>query len=507
MRSLRSVHALMVVASLLGSTATAQENAGAGVRRLSLDDALALARENSPSYLATRNDLHVADWDVRQAYGALTPSLSASGGISWQGSGDQSFGSFTSEQLGFANQPSFYFSSYNLGVSYRLDRGLLYGPAQAKALRAQTEAQIRIVEVNLDQLVTQAYLEVLRQSEEIVLAEQELERAQFNLRLATAQRDIGTVTALDVQQAEVQAGRAEVTLLLTANAERTGRLRLLQQMGVDLRMDLDLITEFGLAAPQFEEATLYPLAIARNPTLEARRQARFASDHQVTVAKSAYWPSLSLSAGVSGFTREASNTDFTIAQAQASVAGQIANCEFTNDLYSRLANPLPPIDCTQFRFTDASRNAIIRGNDAFPFSFQTSPPSASLSVTIPIFQGLSRQRQVEAAQASRSDAEYQIREQELSLQAEISIGVAGTNTAYQAALLEERNQAFADEQLRLALERYRVGAISFIDLIEAETVKAQADRARVTAIFAYHDAITNLEAVVGTSLRNPEGTP
>ena len=468
---------------------------------------MGLARENNPSYLATRNDLHVADWYVRQSYGALTPSVSAGGGVSWQGSGDQSFGSFTSQQLGFANQPSFYFSSYNAGVNYRLDRGLLYGPAVAKAARSQTAAQIRIAEVNLDQQITQSYLDVLRQGEEIVLAEQELARAQFNLRLATAQRDIGTVTALDVQQAEVQVGRAEVTLLRARNFERTAGLRLLQGMGVDLRMEVELTTEFGLMPPGFDEATLYPMAVMRNPTLEARRQARFASDQQVTVAKSAYWPSLALSAGISGFTREASNTDFQIAQAQASVAGQVANGEFTNDLYSRLANPLPPLDCTQFRFTDASRNAIVRRNNAFPFSFETSPPSASLSVTIPIFQGLSRQRQVEAAQASQSDAEYQIREQELALQAEIAIGVGETTTAYESALIEERNQSYADEQLRLALERYRVGAISFIELVEAETVKAQADRARVAAIYAYHDAITNLETVVGASLRAPDGEP
>ena len=38
-------------------------------------------------------------------------------------------------------------------------------------------------------------------------------------------------------------------------------------------------------------------------------------------------------------------------------------------------------------------------------------------------------------------------------------------------------------------------------LLEAETLKVEADRAQVEAIFAYHDFLTNLEAVVGTSLR------
>ena len=71
----------------------------------------------------------------------------------------------------------------------------------------------------------------------------------------------------------------------------------------------------------------------------------------------------------------------------------------------------------------------------------------------------------------------------------------------QQAPLERRNQALADEQLRLARERYQLGFIPFLDLVEAETVKVQADRDLLNAIYAYHDALTALEAVVGSPLR------
>jgi len=53
----------------------------------------------------------------------------------------------------------------------------------------------------------------------------------------------------------------------------------------------------------------------------------------------------------------------------------------------------------------------------------------------------------------------------------------------------------------LAQERYRLGGATFLELGEAETVKAQADRDRIAAIFAYHDALANMEALVGTPLR------
>ena len=96
-----------------------------------------------------------------------------------------------------------------------------------------------------------------------------------------------------------------------------------------------------------------------------------------------------------------------------------------------------------------------------------------------------------------------MREQELALRADIESRIAIVQTSYESALIEQRNQALADEQLRLAQEQYRLGLSNFIALVEAETVKAQADRARVLSIFTYHDAVADLEAVVGTPLRNP----
>jgi outer membrane protein len=221
------------------------------------------------------------------------------------------------------------------------------------------------------------------------------------------------------------------------------------------------------------------------------------------MARSAYLPTLSISAGTSGFAREASNPAFLVAQAQGASLGQIAQCEATNDLYSRLADPLPASDCSQFLFSEAQRRRVINQNNAFPFDFVRQPPSASLSISIPIFQGRRRQRDLETARIAEDDVQYQVRNSELALKADIASGLANLSTAYEAALIEEENQVWADEQLRLAQERYRLGLATFLELVEAETVKAGADRDRIAAIFAYHDALASLENVVGTSLRAP----
>ena len=41
-----------------------------------------------------------------------------------------------------------------------------------------------------------------------------------------------------------------------------------------------------------------------------------------------------------------------------------------------------------------------------------------------------------------------------------------------------------------------------MDLVEAETVKSQADRDRLVAVFDYHLALTALESAVGRPLRS-----
>ncbi len=495
-----------LLAAALLACALALPAAGQGLPTapafLSLDEAIELARQHNPGYRAIRNDLTTANWGVRAAYGRLLPSASVSAGVGWQGSGAQRIGNLTLEDLGVGAQPNYYSSNYSIGLGYTLSGATLHGVSEAKATREQTVAMIEQAELDLDTRVTLAYLDVLRQKDGVELAGQQLERARFNLRLVQAQMDVGTATGLAVNQAEVQVGRAEVAVVQAENAAATSTYRLLQTIGLRPSPAVALTTDFEVTPPEWSEAELLSMAMELNPVLQSRRSGRDAARSGVGSARSAYFPSLSLNVGWSGFTRQASNTDLLVAQGQASAAASFQNCQNTNELYSRLADPLPPIDCSRLVFTDSDRQRIIEGNDVFPFDFTRSPPNASLSVSLPIFQGFARQQQVEAAQARLDDTEHQLREQEIALHADVAIRLAQLRTAHRSVEIEERNQAYADEQLRLAGEQYRVGLVPFLDLVEAETVKVQADRDLLNAAYAYHEALTNLEAVVGRRLRN-----
>ena len=470
---------------------------------LTLEEAIDIARQNNPGLQAALNDEDVANWNVRSAYGSLFPSASVNGRVSWQGAGEQTFGSLTAEQLGFANQPSFLFSNYNFSLEYQINGRTLMAPGQAKADRVATYAQIAGAEADLIFQVTQGYIDVLRQTEQVRVSEQQRERATFNLRLVDAQLAVGSATGVDVAQAEVSVGRAEVTILQTANALETARIRLLQQMGADLDSPFVPTTPFVLSEPLWDREELYELGLESNPNLRSLRASRSSSSYGVRMAKSTYLPSVSLIASTSGFTRQASSSALSVQQGELQAQSSIQNCLFFNDLFSRLANPLPSQDCSQLAFTDADAQQIENQNRGFPFSFTGQPAQVGLTISLPIFQGLSRQHQVSEAQVQLDDLDLNLREQELALRADIATTLASVRSAYQAALIEEQNQTLADEQLRLARERFTVGLADFLELLEAETLKVEADREQIAAIFAYHDLLANLEAVVGNSLRTP----
>ena len=501
-RALRRVAALFVLALALPGAAAAQE---ALPGTLTLEEAVALAQRNNPGYLATRNDMDVAHWNVRAAYGSWLPSASIGGGLGWQGSGNQNFGSITAAQLGFANQSSIISSSYNVSASLAVSGRTLFAPGQAKARRDATGANVDVSRATLDFVVTQTYLRVLRDAEALRLRNQELERAEFNERLARGQFEVGSASQLDVTRAEVASGRAQAAVLGAEANVQTATLRLAQQLGmrVDPLSPPRLTSTFEVAAPVWSEAELYDLALDANPTLSALRANERAAGYDVRIARSAYFPSFNLQAGWSGFTREFTDSDFLVGQRVAQSQAEMAQCEAFNEIFTRLTPPLPAGDCSTFAVTDGELQQIRTSNSVFPFDFTRQPPSVSLSVSLPIFQGLSRQQTLEAAHVAREDLRYQVREQELALSTEIQSRLALVDAAYQAAQIEERNVELADESLRLAQEQYRLGLVSFLDLIEAETVKAQADQALLAAVFDYHENLAGLESVIGTGLRTP----
>ncbi len=133
---------LLALVCALPSLSAAQDSTGATPTALpqvslSLDEALKQARANSPAYRQTLNDASPAKWGVRNAYGSLLPSFTASTDLGYTGAGEANLGS------GFIQQTSaFLTTSYSLALRWDLIGRPLTAPAQQKGLPRATDQDI-----------------------------------------------------------------------------------------------------------------------------------------------------------------------------------------------------------------------------------------------------------------------------------------------------------------------------------------------------------------------------
>ena len=492
------------MAALALIVALAPDASGQSGATLTLAEAIELARRTNPDFLQQANDVDAADWAVRDAYGSLLPGASASTTYSYQAAGEQRIGNFG--DIGVTNSTDYYSSNYSLGLNYRLSGATLMAPGQARSQRTATVAGVEAAVFTLRTNVTRQYLAVKRAQDGVILAQQELERANENLRLARARVEVGAAIPMEATQAEIERGRAEVGVLQAQNLVGTERLRLSQVVGTELPSDVELTTPFAVTEVPWTEEQLRTIATQGHPQLRAARASEAASQAGVKMARSAYLPSLSFSAGITGFLRQAGNSQYLVDQAHQGAAQQAQQCQLLNQISAGLSTPLPntPADCSLFTVTPDEERAIRESNSLFPFGYQRNPFSASLTISLPIFDGLSRERQVEQAKIARSDAALRLRSEEMRIRTEVAAALNTARTGARSAELEARNAELADEQLRLARERYRLGASSYVELQEAETLKARADRAYLNALYQFHESLAALEAAVGRPLTDAE---
>src|SRR5690349_21495906 len=234
MRLLKPAALSALLGTLLPVTVAAQMKVPSSIKQspassatLTLDDAIALARQNNPLYLQTANERKSAEAQVRQAYAALLPSSNASfysgyqqGGQIYVQGGSLAVGS---DQLQ---------SGYNLGLNYRISAGTLLQPRAAKANRVAAEADVNGAAETLRSSVTQQYIAALKAQALAAIQDTLVAVQQANLDLAKARVAVGADNILAVRRAEVTLGQAQVSALTAHNSAEVERVRLFQQIGI-----------------------------------------------------------------------------------------------------------------------------------------------------------------------------------------------------------------------------------------------------------------------------------
>ncbi len=466
---------------------------------LSLADAISLARQHNPAYRQAIHDRSPAAWGVRNAWSSLwLPTLTASGGIGYAGPGQQNF--LTSS---FSQSVSTWSSSYSLLLDWTLNGQTLSQPGLRKAQLNAADADLTGAESNLVTGVTQQYLTVLQARDRADVARQQLQHDEEFLKLAQARYDVGRASLIDVRQAQVARGSAEVASLRARTAVDVEKLRLFQQIGTSAPVALanvQLTDTFAVQTPTWQLGDLLTMAEQQNPSLRALREREDAAGWGVKVATSSYAPSVSISAGWSGFTQKLSNVSGSLAAVDAQAASNDSLCRYANANWLNAGSPMAQCALV-YQDTAAEKAAIRAQNTRYPFNFTPQPFQARLTVSIPLWGNFQQPFQVSQAKAQQQDLQESVRARGLQVQTDVSQAYLTLQTDYQAIAIQDTSRTAAREQLQLATERYRVGSGTFFELLDAQVAALRAETDYIDAVYDYHKALAALEAAVGRPLR------
>jgi len=422
--------------------------------RLTLDDALRLARLHNPQFLQVLNDLEVAAAQERQGWGALLPTASASlgftGSISRTLTGSDPYGDVVTRDS-IAKSTT---SSASQGVSFSMT--LFDGGGNIHRLRAEranvrsVDARIARQALELRQIVANAFFAAVQQRRGVEVEEQLLASAREQLQITQRRFEIGSARREELLGAEAQVLSQEQQLFRARGEARKAQLRLLQQMGISGEPSFDLADEVPdvFDPALLDTGALVAEALASSPRIREREAALRASESRRSAARSARLPRLS---GTLGF----------------------------------------------------GRSVGAREYDAF---FDLNPPnrslSFSLSASLPLFTGFQTTAAIASANAAVADAQAQLRQEQLAVETEVREALVDLENAYAAVELAERALALSQERLQLTQERYRSGTtVQFVELQQAIDRAAQAERNAIEARFNFVRALIALETKVGKEVR------
>ncbi|MBA3645605.1 MAG: TolC family protein [Gemmatimonadaceae bacterium] len=484
--------------SLVGAqTASAQGGRDSLTKStLSMDEAIAIARRNNPDFLQTVNNRHTASAAVRSAYGALLPTADASLAATRQQSGQQIVSGSSLGASSDINQ-----SSYRIGFGYRLNSATLITPSLQRANKDAVEADITGAAQMLRDNVARQYLTALQAEARADLQDSLLVAAQAQRVLAQAREIVGSGTQLDVQRAEVTLGQQQVAILQARNQIEIEKLKLFQIMGVQQPANVRLVTNLEVRPTTLSLQELLESAHRQNPVVLALRSRKRVAELNVRRERGEYSPTLSLSTGIGGYTYGYVNDNFPVAQAQASTLASKASCIRTEEVRAALSLSNNLASCSAISFTDAQAAALRTQNSKFPFNFTRAPRSITAALSLPLFDGFAREERVQQAIVAREDAQLGIRSRELGLNAEVTGAYLTLTTAEKTVALQQQNSAKAKQELTLVQERYRVGATTYVDVMQARADYERAENDRINAVYDYHKAFAALESAVGHPLR------
>lgn len=421
---------------------------------LTLDQAYETALESNPAYRIVEMELMNVGALERPLWLAYVPSVSVS--LSTRFSQSRTFTAI--DDFGRPVRVDDPIIATSSGSSQSLGWGqitLFDGGAKiAEARRDRATAgtlrsSAALAAIELRTRVANRYYDVAAAEAEVALAERMLASARDLFAGTERLFRIGLKDPLDLLGAEIQAAEREHALERARGAVRSARLALGNELGVGQEIAATLVDDLPEAFDPtgLDGDSLVAAGVGASPVLARLESSADAAAHGVSIARSQRWPLMSMS-------------------------------------------------------VNSGRGVSARGRDAlFDLNPLDQSYGASLSFSLPIFDGFQATDAISRARVSHQTAQENLRAGQLQLESRIRGALIDLQNAWRDIGLAERSAELSRQRLELATEKYELGGAAFEEIRNASDDVYTRENAVLTAKRSFTTALLALEEAVGGAVR------
>lgn len=255
------------------------------------------AVEHSYSTTRSANALLTARENYTAAIGAHLPQISGSIGAG------ANFGRGIDPATNTYVNTTTFQNGYSIGMSIPVFNGLelLNNTLYSKISKLKSQSELQKAKDDVSLLVMTTYIEVLYSKGLVELTEQKVTTSKGDLTRAERESSLGTKSMADVAQIAANLSSEEFALITRQNELQRAELKLKDAMNFPI--DSAIVVEGKIAikneATLASAAEIFATSGSQLPAWNAYTKELEAQKYKLRMEKSAYYPSLSVSGGVS----------------------------------------------------------------------------------------------------------------------------------------------------------------------------------------------------------------
>ncbi|MCC8152801.1 MAG: TolC family protein, partial [Tannerellaceae bacterium] len=396
---------------------------------LNLQQCIAIGLERNYSIRIVRNEQIISDNNATLGNAGYFPSLDASGGFS--GNVNNNYDRLQNGEKATAKGITNESTDIGLNLSWTVFDGFNIQAEyeRLKELQRMGELNTRMTIEDFVANLAGEYYNLIRQTTRLRNLRSTLVLSKERLRIVEERYYIGSMSRLDFQQAKVDFNSDSSAVLNQLEVVHTSRIRLNELMALD-NVEQSIILKDTVIQPNvfLDEVDIWKSTLATNSSLLIAQKNKMLSELDYRKVRSRNYPYVRLNAGY-GYTTNWYETG-------------------TYELQRRLGL------------------------------------SYGVTIGINLFDGFNKQREQRNARIEIENKGLRIQELELALRADMS----NLWMAYQNNLdlwgLEKENLIAAQENYNIAIDRYKLGDLSGIELREAQNSLLEAEERQSIAEYA-----------------------